>query len=756
MNKTEKRQSDLRNKLVAAVAMLLVSCIMMVSTTYAWFTLSTAPEIQGITTTVGANGNLEISLAPYSGDAKDITSAMGDANKDWSEKNLTWGNLLNLSDSSVYGLDKIILQPAKLNIGADKTLSTAPLGVPTYAADGRPQALSNSTSIGSKYVLDATTGEYTLADAFTVGGGHGVRVVGTSANMSEWEIAFTTALSDLASSASASKTAAQSSLNNNGSALAGMVIANALGTKTNFKDDVDDLQAIINALTTANDRLLDAIVAAMKAEAAAAVADGDTFDTARYEASKTLTKDTYSSYSSYAASHSANIQAAALIYTNNVTKLANANTQLATLAAASSVEWDQITPVLSNIMNTGSVTVNGKTVAEIKEMQSTQGLGAVAALLMGGVSITMGDGSGMYADFGAAVGNLEARVRIPQFNYNGGDMSTDAAPLYASMVTDSEVVEGGYMTAVRSEVAKKGAYTGGEGAVTNQVIDVQYAYIVDFMLRTNASGSNLLLQTDPAQRVYEESVSSATQGSGSTMTFTLNEDVLSEASTRNLMENIRVVFFDPKSSEVLGIGILDSINAPLVAGEIKASLYLHDFSFDGEGELVIGDRLEDEDAVLCALAANTATAVSAMVYLDGENVTNADVANGQTSLVGALNLQFASDANLVPMENTALKDMEGEGEFKATVKANGTVLKSTTVTADAPFNYTVPAGTIPTGYTIKSVVVTMGGNDITSTAYNEDAMSISIPSVTGAIEVNVSYEKEAATTTAPETETVAP
>lgn len=51
-----------RKKLMGAVAMLLVASIMVVSSTYAWFTLSTAPEITGISTSVGANGNLEIAL----------------------------------------------------------------------------------------------------------------------------------------------------------------------------------------------------------------------------------------------------------------------------------------------------------------------------------------------------------------------------------------------------------------------------------------------------------------------------------------------------------------------------------------------------------------------------------------------------------------------------------------------------------------------------------------------------------------------
>ena len=52
----------IKGKLTSAVAMLLVAVIMVVSSTYAWFTLSTAPEVTGITTAVGANGALEMAL----------------------------------------------------------------------------------------------------------------------------------------------------------------------------------------------------------------------------------------------------------------------------------------------------------------------------------------------------------------------------------------------------------------------------------------------------------------------------------------------------------------------------------------------------------------------------------------------------------------------------------------------------------------------------------------------------------------------
>ena len=103
MHKTHaKRRRDIKNKLMAAICMLLVSSIMMVSTTYAWFTLSTAPEVTGINTAVGANGNLEMALLPKDGELSSITSAAGDGVIAMEQRNITWGNLVDVSDNAIY------------------------------------------------------------------------------------------------------------------------------------------------------------------------------------------------------------------------------------------------------------------------------------------------------------------------------------------------------------------------------------------------------------------------------------------------------------------------------------------------------------------------------------------------------------------------------------------------------------------------------------------------------------------------------
>ena len=141
--------TSIRKKLMAAVAMLLVACIMTVSSTYAWFTLSTAPEVKGITTTVGANGNLEIALGEYDtiyGEA-DPDSDIGDSLDELIERNLTWGNLIDLSDES-YGLGNIVLYPTRLNANGTKLSFLSPLKYPQYGADGRITELKTGTLLG--------------------------------------------------------------------------------------------------------------------------------------------------------------------------------------------------------------------------------------------------------------------------------------------------------------------------------------------------------------------------------------------------------------------------------------------------------------------------------------------------------------------------------------------------------------------------------------------------------------------------------
>ena len=154
-----KSYGGVKKKLMGAICMLLVASIMVVSSTYAWFTLSTAPEITGISTSVGANGNLEMALLNTDtyADMTTIKSAVGDssavAGKSVTESNITWGNLVNLDDQS-YGLEKIKLMPAALSVQAADAGSytvnlNSLLGTPVYGADGRVVDISGNTYTGT-------------------------------------------------------------------------------------------------------------------------------------------------------------------------------------------------------------------------------------------------------------------------------------------------------------------------------------------------------------------------------------------------------------------------------------------------------------------------------------------------------------------------------------------------------------------------------------------------------------------------------
>jgi len=144
MTETQKRIEayqkvlpDIKEK-VAAVAMLLaLSVIMLTSASFAWLTISRAPEVTQVKTTIAANGNLEIALATGDGTTPPEESKVRDsaatANKDIMDANTTWGNLINLNDPR-YGLDNLALRPATLNTAK---LITEPLVGAKYGADGR-------------------------------------------------------------------------------------------------------------------------------------------------------------------------------------------------------------------------------------------------------------------------------------------------------------------------------------------------------------------------------------------------------------------------------------------------------------------------------------------------------------------------------------------------------------------------------------------------------------------------------------------
>lgn len=169
MTETKKRIKELkealpraRERVVAVVVLLALSVSMMAVASYAWYTISVAPQISSMSTTVSSNGNLEIALAGrYDADGNLIApdkSGGGDSfaaeGQTAGNANLTWGNLVNLSD--IYGLESLTLRPATFNAESAAYLSSV-----VYGGDGRVEG--STSKFDFTYWTKSAGGSYSFA-----------------------------------------------------------------------------------------------------------------------------------------------------------------------------------------------------------------------------------------------------------------------------------------------------------------------------------------------------------------------------------------------------------------------------------------------------------------------------------------------------------------------------------------------------------------------------------------------------------------
>lgn len=123
----------LKAKLLATVMSLILATIMLTSASFAWFTISTNPEISNIDTTISANQNLEIALASDLTGTAPEASTTADAGK-----NITWGNLVDLK--AYFGSETWKLKPVQV------ALDTGVVSIPEFGLDGRISKLNTSTA----------------------------------------------------------------------------------------------------------------------------------------------------------------------------------------------------------------------------------------------------------------------------------------------------------------------------------------------------------------------------------------------------------------------------------------------------------------------------------------------------------------------------------------------------------------------------------------------------------------------------------
>lgn len=736
---------SLRAKLMSTVAMLLVASTLLVTSSYAWFVMSTAPEVTGIDTQVGANGALEIALLNQESWDNLSKLDMGDIDESATgalstvAANLTWGNLVNLADPS-YGLSKITLMPARLNItdggvsGEQQSfkINESLLKTPIYGEDGRVKGLDTNKT--ANYVLDANKSGFGTP-------GYGVRAIGTSAKMSVFQMGMNTARVQLSTATAAAIAEASRALKDNGAGIANIVLKKAMGTGENFTGkEVEPLLSMAQMLQGSLEQLDNALRAVFAGYITTANSDIATEEA--YQAALVNINNKDNSLRTLFTTYNENNGIVNMIpamesYIEKLEKdrtdVADAITKCQELITTNSATWQDIYEAMKPLVNYDNIMLGNRTMSDIekdldnyiKENPGTSKKDAAVALLMpdvlaaGGVKLKVPSGSGIVSDVADFAGDYTVKVTVkfgedaPVSQLKG--MSLDAAMQTAGVVPP-------YLT-VCSGAMSKATLTEATGSVA---ITDFYGYALDLAFRTNAAASGketsgLLLQTEPRNRVYEGSEENkALQGGGSYMEFTTQAG-LSATKMVKLMDGIRVVFMNGENNTVLALAKLDmqlaknnytklpdserttdkfaylngfgdsyqvsdviketdynglqeengSVVFDAANKKVTAKLYLYDFSrtksstsTETETKYTGGITIEDkrEKAVITELTPDVVQKVTAIVYLDGSVVTNATVAaSAAQSMAGKLNLQFSSDATLMPADNTALKQGKAAG-----------------------------------------------------------------------------------------------
>ncbi len=648
MAKSKKVQmpAGIRNKLMAAVAMLLVSSIMMVSSTYAWFTLSTAPEVTGITTSVGANGNLEIALlttGTYTG-AETISSAVGDSSavKDVLLSNITWGNLVDLS-SSTYGLSGIQLMPAAANTSvvevtdgdgnatSKTTISvTNPLVIAEYGADGRVKSTDGQT------VSTVANSNGIFAYDTSVDQTYGVRAIGVTSNLSVREIALKNAKTTVANTPNTAKGYTKSAIYSNMSVMLGYAME-AQGGEAPDSYTQEDLTAFV-------------------AIANGVIADLNALETGYRNAAIAYTATTTTDDDAFAAAK-ATVEGMTLAELAATDGLSALSEQISDLAAAQS---DAL--AAKTVLATAAGYSDGIPSAT-EGAPSLDDVNAAVKKLVNGIEGDTDATPVVVNITGGAVGELGAQV--------GTFVVAEVGSLGTVYAGAANVTTGTFNNVV---LATSGLSITSTGSTASNITDT-YGYIIDFAFRTNAADSFLQLQTAAVNRVYSDETGAdlATQGGGSTVTFAYTAG-MTLSQVEKLLGAVRIVFLDTATGEVYAnAGLTDiSVNSTEATANVK---------------LLVAEGADADNIV--ALNQNEIKKISVLVYLDGNVIDNSAVSNAATSGALNLNLQFSSSANLIPMQNTALQQLTS---YTVTFDANGGTGLMTAAKVSGT-SYTLPTST---------------------------------------------------------------
>jgi len=611
---------DLKKRFHVTLVVLLLLVILLFSASYAWLSLSLAPEITDIDTNVGANGSLEIALLSDTTymDPLLIQTKVGDsaAVQDAVDSNLSWGNVVDLSDER-YGMRELSLLPAQLNLSVTENGSyqTADnmLNVAEFGMDGRITILSRGT-VSAVYQENNFT-------YYVSGQKYGVRAIGTISNLTSQQKALALARTEAQTYTAAAARTVKNIWRDHGPELMELFQRRySLETDTCSKNDTKVVRDMALKMQTALEYADLVLRQGMIGIAASQIKDEPDFE--RLQSAVSNTDIPLSMI----------IDSAGVPVPENlrdcITRLDEMKTEVLTVIAgcnafSDTVSWQEVETVLDILVDADSVYLGEKMLSEKDALTQVPD----------GSMLTLLPESGVMAEAAQFAGNYSAFFRW-----------TETCNIEARTVDPVEIP---HLVAVVETLKETSAAVGGW---TRANLDDTYGYAMDLAFRCNME-TELLLQTVPAAREAGNAEYPQTQGGGSFMRFT--SEVMETERLVRLMDTIRIGFLDDHG-QLIAVAKLNTSNYEEQEEGVFAPLYLYDFRLDETGKLEIGQR-RSEDTTILPLSRNTPTVITAVVWLDGDHVSNDMVGHlKEQSMSGILNLQFASASDLrpsgIPME----------------------------------------------------------------------------------------------------------
>ena len=613
----------MRKKLNAAISLFLVCVILMLYTSYAWLTISRAPEVSSIETNVGANGSLEIALLNDDtfADPTTIRTSAGDSMmvQDPQISNTTWGNVIDLS-SEGYGLQDITLRPSRLNLTTDEEgnyiVGNNMLMVADFGTDGRVSFIADNTVSGvfseEKFSFNS---EYQT---------HGVRGIGVAEEMSPRQKAFAAANSLVPMYNSSAIRSAQDIWRENGSVLMDMWERKVqLGLVYGTEYTEAELAAIINSGQKALDAynyVDDAICSAFTGVAAIELTEEDLFEDfyalasrPGMSASDLVKLMPAGIFPAVLTDILEGLDAVKDILRDYISKCKRC--QLTDYGFYVSSDIDQL------------LLLTGFWQGHLNDYKLFEEDQAAYDNLLEDNTLTLSEVSVLH-ELAAFTGNYNIL-----FGWNGRNIE-----VYTARSMEHE-----YMPIIPYLTKKLSGLTLPTGPVKADIYEI-YGFAVDMAFRCNTT-TDLLLQTEQVLRLRETTETPTTQGGGSYVRFRSSD--MTRDQLISLIETLRLGFLDNRNCLVALAKPNVSNYKEDIDGSITAPLYLYEFTVTDDGAIRPGER-RSEDTCILPLTQSSPEHLSSILWMDGDYVDNSMVDINHKTMSGVVNLQFASSVDLHP------------------------------------------------------------------------------------------------------------